>query len=127
MNTLYKILFAGFILLGSYPSVYAQDDVLNKFATNLKSGNTQGMVSFLNEKVEISIDGQTSSVSKAESANMIKTFLSKHPVSAFTYKHKGSSGSAGYAIASMVSNGQNYRIMIRVKDNAIEKIDFKPE
>ena len=30
MNTLYKILFAGFILLISYPSVYAQDDVLNK-------------------------------------------------------------------------------------------------
>lgn len=125
MNT--KLLLTGFLLISVLPLAYAQDEVLNKFAAQIQSGNTQELVNFLKDQVEISIDGQTSSVSKSESANLIKGFLSKHPVSTFQYKHKGTSGNAGYAIASMVSNGQNYRIMLRIKDNNIEKIEFKPE
>ncbi|MDX2301915.1 MAG: DUF4783 domain-containing protein [Microscillaceae bacterium] len=125
MNT--KLLLTGLLIITISALAFGQDEVLNKFAADMQSGNTQDLLSFLNDQVEISIDGQSNSLSKGESVNLIKGFLSKHPVSAFQYKHKGSSGNTGYAIASMVSNGQNYRIMIRMKDNTIEKIEFKPE
>lgn len=116
-----------FFLLNSY-ALQAQEDVLQKFANHMKTGDATALLQSISEQVEISIDGNKQSVSNAQSGSILKSFMSKHPFTAFEYKHQGASGKSGYAVGKYTdTEGKSFRFIIKTDGQKIEKIDVSPE
>ncbi len=116
-----------FLLLNSY-TLKAQEDVLQKFADNMKTGNAAVLLQSISEQVEININGNRQSVSNAQSESILKGFMSKHPMSRFEYKHQGASGKSGYAVGKYTdAEGKSFRFIIKTDGQKIEKIDVSPE
>jgi len=123
------ILAAIFILLlWNSITAKAQEDVLQKFASNLKEGNAAALLSSISAQVEINIDGNKQSVSNAQSEAILKSFINKHPFTAFEYKHQGVSGKSGYAVGKYTdTDGKSFRFIVKTDGQKIEKIDVTPE
>lgn len=116
-----------FILLNAQ-NAEAQEDALQKFANNLRQGNTQALLSSLGEKIEININGVRQSVSNAQSEAILGDFMRKHPITNFELKHQGSSGQSGYAVGKYTDKeGKHFRMIIKTDGQKIEKIDLTEE
>ncbi len=116
-----------FILLNTQIAK-AQEDALQKFANNLKSGNAQALLSSLGEKIELNINGVRQSVSNAQSEAILGDFMRKHPLTNLEFKHQGSSGQSGYAVGKYTDKeGKQFRMIIKTDGQKIEKIDLTEE
>jgi hypothetical protein len=123
MKTLVQYLVSLSFVVLLQTTVYSQD-VMQKFATQLKSGNTEALSQSFSETIELNIEGSRSEVSKNESTSILKNFFSQHPANDFKLVHQGASGSSSFAIGEFTHNGVSYRLMIKIKDNIIEKLEI---
>jgi len=84
---------------------------------SLKAGNSKELVKQFNASVDMNLDGEVNSYSKAQAEFVLKDFFKKHPVSEFSIVHTGSSkGGLQFAIGRYVSNSDSYNVLIRVKE-----------
>jgi len=98
----------------------------------LKTGNAREVVKFFNASVDMNIEGNIDTFSKAQAEFVLRDFFKKHPPSDFTVIHTGSSkGGLQFAIGRYVTNGENYNVLLRVKESAgaylIHEINFVKE
>ncbi|MEO1655018.1 MAG: DUF4783 domain-containing protein [Bacteroidota bacterium] len=107
--------------------VEAQDNVLDKFAQNLKAGNSGALASCFVDPVQINLDGESKSSDKNSSVSFLSNFMKSHPLQDFKYLHKGSAGELSYAIGKYTSGGDSYRVTVKTRGKLIEKVDFKKE
>lgn len=110
----------------------AQDDIFAPFKEVIKAGNSKDMVKFLNQSVDMNLDGEVNTYSKAQAEFALRDFFKKHPPKDFSVVHTGSSkGGLQFAIGRYLSNGESYSALIRVKEVGesylIHEINFVKE
>jgi hypothetical protein len=98
----------------------------------LKAGSAKELVTFVNQSVDINMEGKVDTYSKAQAEFVFREFFKKHPVSDFSIVHTGSSkGGLQFAIGRYLCTGQSYNVLIRVKEvdgvNLIQEINFVKE
>lgn len=117
MQSLVKkgIWFCGFILLSI--SGYAQADIINDVKEAIKLGSSKEIVRYLNNSIDITIDGNMDSYSKTQAEFILKDFFKKNPPSSFVIVHQGASkGGSPYATGQYVSTNENvYLVWVRLK------------
>jgi len=111
---------------------WAQAEIFAPMKEALKSGSAKELVKYLNPSVDINLDGNFSTYSKAQAEFVLRDFFKKHVVTDFNIVHTGSSkGGLQYAIGRYVSTGESYNVLIRVKDveniHLIHEISFIKE
>lgn len=110
-----------------------QQDVLKDIGNALRTGSSKELVKFLNNNVEIKIDGKTSNYSITQAEVVLKDFFLNNPPRGFNYVHQGASTKEGlqYTIGSFELDKGSYRVVMllkKVKDQLkIDSISFTKE
>jgi hypothetical protein len=112
--------------------VSAQADIFSPMKDALKAGSAKEMVKHLNQSVDINLEGEVNTYSKAQAEFVLRDFFKKYPVSDFTIEHTGASKNGlQYAIGNYKSNKDQFNVLIRVKQSAnvylIHEISFVKE
>ena len=128
----YRILLFLMFLGFSGSQVFAQDDIFAPFKEVIKAGNSKDMVKFLNQSVDMNLDGEVNTFSKTHAEFALHDFFKKHPPKDFSIVHTGSSkGGLQFAIGRYLSNAESYSALIRVKQVGesylIHEINFVKE
>lgn len=104
------------ILVAIFPSVQAQSDVVNQIKETIKAGSAKELSGFLNQTVDVTIDGNVQSYSKAQAEFVFRDFFKQHPPSEFSIIHQGSSkGGQPFAIGQYKSDVETYRVFMKIK------------
>lgn len=111
------------------PFSYAQGEVVNNIRAAIKAGSARELGKYLNDTVEMSINGSKSSYNKTRAEIVLKDFFSKYPPENFTYIHQGSSSEGlRYAIGTYAYGKGTYRVYMLLKQFGgtykIDTIDF---
>jgi len=130
MNTK-KWVYTVVLLLGTL-SVKAQGDFFAPMKEALKAGSAKELVKYVNQSVEINVEGEINTYSKAQAEFVLRDFFKKYPVTDFSISHTGSSKSGlQYAIGTYKSNGNQLTVLIRLKQTGtthlIHEISFVKE
>lgn len=126
-----KWVFVGLLLLISQLG-WAQTEIFSPIKDALKAGSAKEAVKYFNQSLDINIEGELNTYSKAQAEFVLRDFFKKHPPSDFTIVHTGSSkGGLQYAIGNLKSNGDLYTVLIRVKQTGntylVHEISFVKE
>ena len=120
------------LLIGSIQPLQAQADVINNIRDALKSGSSRELSKYLNNSVEISIDGEKASYSRNQAEFVLRDFFTKYPPKDFRYVHQGSSKEGvKYTIGTFVHERGEFRIVMLIKqfggNYLVDQIDFNRE
>jgi hypothetical protein len=113
-------------------TLMGQDELFNPMKDALKTGNAKEVAKFFNASVDMNVEGNVDTYSKAQAEFVLRDFFKKHPPTEFNVVHTGASkGGQQYAIGRYISNGESYNVMLRVKEvekvNLIHEINFVKE
>ena len=127
-----KVVLIIFNILVVSQLILAQDNVLNGLQLTFKEGNAKEATRYLNDIVELSIDGEKGSYSKTQAEFILKDFFKNNPPTDFKKIHQGSSKEGlTYMIGKYIYPSGNYRVYIVVKvfkgNYLIDTIDFSKE
>lgn len=126
-----KWLFA-FVLTLVTQGVWAQVDIFAPMKDAIKAGSAKELAKYFNQSVDINLEGEINTYSKAQGEFVMRDFFKKFPVSDFTIEHTGSSKSGlQYAIGNFKSSGNQFNVLMRVKQSGniylIHEISFLKE
>ncbi len=112
--------------------LWAQADIFAPIKDALKTGSAKEAVKYFNQSLDINLEGEINTYSKAQAEFVLRDFFKKHPPTDFTIVHTGSSkGGLQYAIGNLKSNNDTYNVLIRVKqagnDYLVHEISFVKE
>ncbi len=112
--------------------LWAQVEIFAPIKDAIKAGSAKEAVKSFNQSVDINLEGEINTYSKAQSEFVLRDFFKKHPPTDFTIVHTGSSkGGLQYAIGNLKSNADTYNVLIRVKqtgnDYLVHEISFVKE
>lgn len=123
-----KLALAGLLSLAIASGALAQD-IFAPMKDAIKTGNAKEVTKFFNTSVDMDLEGEASTYSKAQAEFVLRDFFKKHPSTDFSIVHTGSSkGGLQFAIGRYNSNSENFDVVIRVKEVAgaylIHEINF---
>jgi hypothetical protein len=112
--------------------VLAQADIFAPMKEALKAGSAKELVKHFNQSVDINLEGEVNTYSKAQAEFVLRDFFKKYPSSDFTIEHTGASKNGlQYAIGNYKSNKDQFNVLIRVKQSGtvylIHEISFVKE
>lgn len=122
-----------FLALGIFPkNTFGQDAIFDPIKDVIKTGSAKEMAKYLHQNVEINIEGNVNTYSKAQSEFVFRDFFKKHPATSFNIVHKGASkGGQQFAIGRYISNADSYNVLMLVKEVSgtylIHEISFVKE
>lgn len=110
----------------------AQKDVIGQVRETIKAGSAKELAKYLNQNVDVMIDEQMQTYSKAQAEFVLRDFFRAHPPSEFNIIHHGSSkGGQPFAIGLYKSGTETYRVFMKIKnDNGqqlVHEIRFSKE
>ena len=110
----------------------AQTEIFNPMKDAIKGGDATTLVKYFAQAVDINLEGNINTYSKAQSEFVLKDFFKKHPVNEFSIVHTGSSkGGLQFAIGRYLSGTAGYSVLMRVRqvgeDNLVHEISFVKE
>jgi len=125
---------ASFIILAICLGIldaHAQD-VFAPMKDAIKTGNAKEVTKFFNGSVDMNLNGEASTYSKAQAEFVLRDFFKKFPASDFRIQHTGASkGGLQFALGKYASNTDNFDVVIRVKEvdgtYLIHEINFVKE
>ncbi|MEQ8925879.1 MAG: DUF4783 domain-containing protein [Fulvivirga sp.] len=117
------------VLLGE---TYAQKETIDDVKNAIKSGSSKEVSKHFDANVDVTIDSDIQTYSKIQAEYVFKDFFKNNPPTSFTIVHQGSSkGGLPYAIGQYISNGQTFRVWMRIKGSGerylINEISFIKE
>lgn len=129
-NIILSVIVGLFFYAGT--DALGQNEIFNPIKEVLKTGNAKEVSQYLSPSVDISVDGNLNTYSKAQAEFVLRDFFKKHPPADFNILHSGGSkGGQQYAIGRYQSNGESYNLMVRVKEvsgqNLIHELTFQKE
>ncbi len=132
IRSVYSIALVWLLVIFAGNEAIAQADIFAPFKEVIKAGNSKDMVKFLNQSVDMNLDGEVNTYSKAQAEFALRDFFKKHPPKDFSIVHTGSSkGGLQFAIGRYLSNSESYSALIRVKEvegnYLIHEINFVKE
>lgn len=112
--------------------VFGQNDLFEPISEVIKAGSSKEMARFLNQNLDINIEGGVKTYSKAQAEFVLRDFFKKYPPASFNIVHTGASkGGLQFAIGRYVSGPHNFSVLMRVKkidaDYLIHEISFVKE
>ena len=128
IRRVYLVGFLSFLSLTGW----SQTEIFSPMKDALKAGSAKELVKHFNESVDIDLDGDERTYSKAQAELVLRDFFKKHVVNDFNILHDGASkGGLQYAIGRYVSAAESYNVLIRVKEvggtHLIHEIKFRKE
>lgn len=83
----------------------------------IKNGNASELVKYFNSTVDLTLEGEVNTYSKAQAEFVLRDFFKKHTPSDFTIVHSGAS-KAGlqFAIGKFKSGNDSYDVLMRVRE-----------
>ena len=112
--------------------VQAQSEIFNPMKEAIKGGDAAALVKSFAQSVDINLEGNINTYSKAQSEFVLKEFFKKHPVNDFSIVHMGSSkGGLQFAIGRYLSGTTSYNVLMRVRQvgetHFVHEISFVKE
>jgi hypothetical protein len=110
----------------------AQSDVIGLIKETIKAGSAKELSRYLNQTVEVTIDGKDQAYSKPQAEFVFRDFFKQHPPSEFDIIHQGSSpGGQPFAIGLYKSGDEVFRVFIIIKtvksQQLLNEIKFSKE
>ncbi len=98
----------------------------------VKAGNAKELVKHLNTSVDLNLEGEVNTYSRAQAEFVLRDFFKKHAPTDFNIVHTGSSkGGLQFAIGKYQSGTDSYDVLMRVreveKDFLIHEMSFVKE
>ncbi len=114
------------------PDVKAQDDIIEKSKTLIKTGNSKELSRYFNDLIDLGFDGERASYSKIQAEFVLRDFFKKYPPVDFQFVHKGSSKEGLiYTIGNYTHTNGSFRVLIYIKqfkgNFLIDYLDFSKE
>lgn len=111
---------------------FSQSTVIEQVKDAIKAGSSKELSKYLNQSVDVTIDGKPENYSKAQAEFVLRDFFKAHAPSEFNIIHQGSSkGGQPFAIGQYKSGGDTYRVWMKIKtvgkDQLIQEISFVKE
>lgn len=113
--------------------VRAQSEIFNPMKEAIKASDATALVKSFAQSVDINLEGNINTYSKAQSEFVLKDFFKKHPVNDFSIVHMGSSPKGGlqFAIGRYLSGTNSYNVLMRVRlvgeEYLVHEISFVKE
>lgn len=96
---------------------FGQEAIFEPIKDVIKTGSAKEMGKFLYQNIEINIEGNVNTYSKAQAEFVFRDFFKKHPPTSFSIVHKGASkGGQQFAIGRYLSNADSYSVLMLVKE-----------
>lgn len=122
-----KLLFLGFFLICAIPSIRAQSsEVSSEIISALDRGNASQLSGYLNDNVELVIDGRNDIFSKQQATGIIVDFFRKNKASSFQVLHKGNKDAASFAIGTLKTGTGGFRVYVLTRSNEIQQLRIEP-
>ncbi|QSE98597.1 DUF4783 domain-containing protein [Fulvivirga lutea] len=126
----YILLFC--LSLVFFSETHAQKETIDDVKNAIKSGSSKEVSKHFDANVDVTIDSDIQTYSKIQAEYVFKDFFKNNPPTSFTIVHQGSSkGGLPYAIGQYISNGQTFRVWMRIKSSGerylINEISFIKE
>jgi len=124
--------FFTFVLILVAQGVWAQADIFAPMKDAVRACSAKELAKHFNQSVDINLEGEVNTYSKAQGEFVMRDFFKKFPVSDFTIEHTGASKSGlQYAIGNFKSTSDQFNVLIRVKQSGsiylIHEISFVKE
>ncbi len=114
-NPFYSLLVACFVLCGFVSN--AQNETVADVKLVLEVGNANELSKYLNEKVDLNIDGQEGTYSHSQATGVLKNYFKENPPKSFQINHEGASENGLiYAIGEYTTIERSFRVWIRLKE-----------
>lgn len=114
--TLKQLVVLGLIFF-IYLQGAAQIDVIRSVENALKSSSSKELVKYLNQTIELNLDGEISTYTKTHAEYVLREFFKKNPSKGFEIIHNGNSkGGLRYAIGKYTCKRGYFRVWMRIKD-----------
>ena len=110
-----KIIVIGALLLAGLQG-WSQN-IFAPMKEAVKAGNAKDLVKYLNTSIDLNLEGEVNTYSKAQAEFVLRDFFKKHPPTDFNIVHTGSS-KAGlqFAIGKYQSGADSYDVLMRVRE-----------
>jgi len=83
----------------------------------VKAGDANELAKYLNTSIDLNLEGEVSTYSKAQAEFVLRDFFKKHTPNDFNIVHTGSSkGGLQFAIGKYQSGADNYNVLMRVRE-----------
>lgn len=127
-----KAFLVSFALALQVFAAFAQSDVINLIKETLKAGSSKELSRYLNQTVDVTIEGKVESYSKPQAEFVFRDFFKQHPPSEFAIIHQGSSkGGQPFAIGQYKSGDEVFRVFMKIKSvgkqQLLHEISFSRE
>src|SRR5687768_1468499 len=92
-------------------AAFGQADVIGQVKETIKAGSARELSKYLNQAVDVTIEGNLQSYSKAQAEFVLRDFFKQHPPAEFSIIHQGQSrGGQPFAIGQYKSGSDTYRV-----------------
>lgn len=118
MNSNRSLFILVFMLLTffSLPATAQKTDVIDQVMETIKAGSAKELSKYLNQTVDVMIDGKLETYSKAQAEFVLRDFFKVHPPAEFSIIHQGESrGGQPFAIGLFKSGEETYRVFMKIK------------
>ncbi len=124
-----KILFTVFLIIsltGNAQTIFAP------MKEAVKAGNASELIKYFNPSVDLNLEGEVNTYSKAQAEFVLRDFFKKHSPTDFNIVHTGASkGGLQFAIGKYQSGSDSYTVLMRVREvekaNLIHEMSFTKE
>ena len=106
------ILYTATFLMVSMASAQTIPDIIKAF----KSDNSSEIISYLDNSIEITMDGQNTTYNINQAGKFLSDFFANNKVRDFKVLHKSESGGTAYCIGNLITSGGNFRVTFFTKD-----------
>ena len=117
---MFKKLFLSALLILALVSVgraQQQEDVLDQVVGIIKAGNARELARFFQKEIDLNLNGDENTYSRARAEAVLKTFFDENPPVSFEINHQGASRSgARYGIGNYKNKTGTYRVWIKLKE-----------
>lgn len=106
-----------------------KNEVVEQVREAIKAGSAKELSKYLNQTVDVTIEGKLQNYSKAQAEFVLRDFFKTHAPNGFDIIHQGSSkGGQPFAIGEYKSGSDVYRVWMKIKminkDQLIQEISF---
>jgi len=98
--------------------IHAQaQTVFSPMKDAVKAGDASELAKYMNTSIDLNLEGEVNTYSKAQAEFVLRDFFKKHTPSDFSIVHTGSSkGGLQFAIGKYQSGADNYNVLMRVRE-----------
>jgi uncharacterized protein DUF4783 len=107
-------LFVAWFLLFAFSSS-AQNKTVEQVKLILEVGNASELSKYLNDKVDLNINGKEGTYSHSQAEGVLKSYFKENPPESFQINHEGASQNGLiYAIGEYRTSSGSYRVWLRL-------------